>query len=348
MTSKRTLKSLLSTIQLFLADLGEGIIESHTLELGIWAEFIASKLNFSHVMYLLAEPQAKNYYFYPGYKFFIYKLNRSEFYGTTSHSLSIIFNKPVQHSLNNFVNIPFDDSELAESCLPELHEIDLNSFVIGTICRLEKSYVIPLIESCISVAKNHPSQKFTLIVGGGSEDPTLLHHLEEKYNSISNPTNLTITFTGYITILGKNIFKLLDVFVGQGTAAINAISQKCATLIVEPVNNKCSGIFGLEVNNFGYSETGVLYSIQEKLESLLIDSSLLNRSKTRGFELFQRQYSVVNCFNKLDNLITSSVKNIRYYPFSFSLSVRIWENFRFLKSKINTAVFKMSRHLFSN
>ncbi|MGN6266940.1 MAG: hypothetical protein ACTHM5_14745, partial [Ginsengibacter sp.] len=236
LTSKNRLNDLIFQIKKFLPDFDDGVVESHTLELSIWGEFISSQLKFKHVLYVLAEPLVKHYYFYPGYKFFLYKFNRAEFYGTNSRSLSIMFERPIHPTQNYYVNVPFDEAELDEKSFPELksNEIDLNSFVIGTVSRLEKGFIIPLIESCISLARKRVDKKFTLLVGGGSENPTLIFHLIEKYVGGANPTNLTIIFPGYIKILGKDIFKMLDVFVGQGTAAINAISQKCATLIVEP------------------------------------------------------------------------------------------------------------------
>jgi glycosyltransferase involved in cell wall biosynthesis len=346
LTPKNRLADLIFQIKKFLPGFDEGVVESHTLELGIWGEFIASHLNFNHVLYVLAEPLVKHYYFYPGYKFFLYKLNRGEFYGTNSRSLSIMFEKPVHLIQNYYVNVPFDEAELDEKSFPELKcdEIDLNSFVIGTLSRLEKGFVIPLIESCISLAGKHSDKKVTLIVAGGSENPALIFRLMKKYVGAA-PTNLAIIFPGYIKILGRDIFKMLDVFVGQGTAAINAISQKCATLIVEPYTNKCAGIFGVETNNFGYSESGILYSIEEKLESLLNDSSLLSQSQAKGYELFQRQYSISSCFSILDGFIENSKNSVEYYSFSYNSMVRISENCRLIKSLINTTIFRMIQRI---
>lgn len=70
LTSKNRLNDLIFQIKKFLPDFDDGVVESHTLELSIWGEFISSQLKFKHVLYVLAEPLVKHYYFYPGYKFF--------------------------------------------------------------------------------------------------------------------------------------------------------------------------------------------------------------------------------------------------------------------------------------
>lgn len=93
-----------------------------------------------------------------------------------------------------------------------------------------------------------------MIVAGGSNTGTREKDLLVKYSK-SDIANLKIVFTGYIKELGKDIFNVSDVFVGMGTASINAISQRCIALNIDPSrNNMCSGIFGIDTNNFGYTE----------------------------------------------------------------------------------------------
>lgn len=340
--SEKEIDSMICTIQLFFKDFNNGIIESSSLQEAVWGELIASKFNLKHIVYLLAEPKAHAYYFYPGYAFFLYKLNRGEFYGTTNHSLSLIFDKKIEKNKNNFINVAFDPSELTEVSTPQItSEIDKNSFIIGTITRLEKTYVAPFLDSCIILAKKHLDKQFTIIVAGGSEKPYILNHLKATYcASALNPSNINIIFTGYIKTLGKDFFKMLHVFVGQGTASINAISQGCATLNIDPITNKCSGIFGVEIDNFAYPKEGKIYEVADKLESLMLDAQLLELAKLKGAQLFNDQYSIENCFNKLDNLIYLSGKEVEYYPIGFSIQNKFKDKFKFIKGFFKTKIFK--------
>jgi hypothetical protein len=341
--SKKKIDSIICTIQLFLKEFNNGIVETNSLQLSVWGELISSKLNLKHIIYLLAEPRASAYGFYPGYNFFEYKLNRGEFYGTTEYALSLIFGKQIERDINNFVNVPFDPSELTELSIPRIEtaNIDENSFIIGTITRLEKLYLKPFIESCIRLARKHEHMKFTLIIAGGSEDVYILNHLNESYNPATlNIPNLYILFTGYIKLLGRDFFKILDVFAGQGTASINAISQGCATLNIDPITNQCSGIFGVDVENFAYPKNGNIYKIEDKLESLMLDIELFKLAKLKGPELFDRQYSVDFCFNNLDNLINSSSNEDKYYPFRFSIPNRIKDKLKSVEGFIKMKIYK--------
>lgn len=332
--SKRRIDSIIDIVQSFLKDFDTGIVESSSLEVAVWGELIAGRFNSKHIIYLLAEPRVYHYIYYPGYQFFEYKLNRGEFYGTSEYTLPLIFGKSIENDKNNFVNVPFDPDELASLSEPSLDtkDIDQSSFVIGTITRLEKPYLKPFIESCIRFAEKHKERKITLVVAGGSENAHLFDQLRKTYNNASLRTsNLVILFTGYIKTLGKDFFRRLDVFVGMGTASINAISQGCATLNMDPDTDKCSGIFGIDTDNFAYPKNGKTYLVEDKLESLMTDDQLLKNAKLKGACFFDQQYSVNFCFNKLNHLIEMSEKGNRFYPLEASMRDRIKDKFEFIK-----------------
>lgn len=341
--SKRKIESLICKIRIFLKDFKNGMVESSSLETSVWGELISGKLHLKHIIYFLAEPRAFAFYYYPGYAFFLHKYDRGELFGTTPFSLSLILGKKIEQNKNRFINVPFDPSELAEQSAPAIGiaDVDEKSFVIGTIARLEKSYIKPFIESCIRLAQKHPDRKFTVIIAGGSENLEILEKLKKMYAYQSLCVqNLCVFFTGYIKLLGKDFFKTLNVFVGQGTASINAISQRCATLNIDPNNDDCSGIFGIDVDNFAYSQNNKTYKIEDKLEALMLDKTLLEFAKVKGYELFQQKYSVDVCFNNMDILINSSSKEDKYYPFDISMRTKVKDRLRMIEGTIKTAIYK--------
>lgn len=346
--SKDNIDSIIKAIRLFLKTYINGIIETSSVHTAIWGELIADRLNLKHIVYLLSEQPAYNYSYYPGFNFFEYKLNRSELFATTDQSLSLIFGRQINN--NNFINVPFDPAELFERSIPSLTSfgIDDDSFVIGTVTRLEKPYLKGFIEGCVTLAKRNFQKKITLIVAGGSEDGNILGRLKETFNSnVLNIPNLHIVFTGYIAELGKDFFNLLDVFVGQGTASINAISQGCATLNMDPNTNQCSGIFGIDVDNFAYPKNGNVYKVEDKLESFIIDNTILKYAQMKGEELFNNQYSIENCFNKMDKLIAISNSQSLYYSFNISVYNRIKDKLKFyelaLKLKFHNLILYLRK-----
>ena len=342
--SIKKLDRIIQNVKSFLSDVESGIIETSSLETAVWGELFAKTINWKHIIYLLADPKISQYIFYPGYHFFEYKLNKRELYGTAEQTLPLIFGKPVEKDKNLFVNVPFDTGELAELSVPPgaIRNIGKNSFVIGTICRLEKTYLKPFIDSCIYFAEKHKKKSITLIVAGGSEKPKLFNQLKDLYSNRSlNISNLIILFPGYIKVLGKDFFNALDVFVGMGTASINAISQSCATLNIDPITNQCSGIFGIDINNFGYPQNGIIFKIEDKLEELMLDPEIMEASKLKGLELFLKEYSVESSFKKLEFLINFSADKFEYYPFRFSFFIRLCDNYKFLLGLVKSKIYRM-------
>lgn len=284
------------------------LIESHTLQTAEWGEFIAYKLRGKHLIYTLAEPQVKRYIFNPGKRIFYDKLEKGQFYGCSSMSLYRIFGKDIKK--NRYVNIGYDENELTETCVPDISYLKgKDDFVITTVTRLDKLYVEPLINDTILLAKEHSEKEITLIIAGGSKTPGREEYLFTTYSSEKlKLNNLHVIFTGYIKNLGKDIFRLTDVFVGMGTASINAISQYCISINIDPTNNllPASGIFGVDTNNFAYSENGKHFSIIEKLEEVYkLDHVERKRIQEIGRKLFEDEFELNACFNKLDQAFES-------------------------------------------
>lgn len=311
-------------------------IESHTLTLIEWGELVAMRCQAKHLAYPLAEPIISNYFFNPGKKIFSYKLINNQFYGCTSVSLKQIFGKTNVPS--NYVNIGFKASELNERCFPQIpYDKNNSDFVISTVGRLEKQYIEPLIEACIKFSDFFPNQHIVLIIGGGSKIQGREEYLKRIYGNLNK--NLEVIFTGYIERLGKDIFNMSDVFVGMGTASLNAISQGCLTINVDPNNEMkfASGFFGIDTNNFAYSESGKVFDISEKLkEAYLMNPEKRQMIILKAKTLFDIQYEENACFSKLDDVISSIEiahnKSILHVSFCYRISVIILFSFyKFLK-----------------
>lgn len=281
------------------------IIESHTLSAIEWGEIISSQYNCKHLAYPLSEASVSNYIWLPGKKIFKEKLDNNEFYGLSDASLEIIFGKP--HIPNNYVNVGFDEEELAERCIPNLNlGLKNNDFVISTIARLEKSYIEKLIEDTIKLAKAYRNQPFVLIIAGGSDTGKRQDFLVEKYKKIYDScSNLRVFFTGYITTLGKDLFQISDVFVGTGLAAINAISQSRITVVIDERNDLSLGFLGVDAKNFGYGPLSMCCPIYNKLdEAYTADKEKKRMIMDAGRQLYFTEFYTQTCFEKLDVAIS--------------------------------------------
>lgn len=280
-------------------------IESHTLILTVWGEHIAHVYNAKHISYLLTEmDRYSSLRYYYDRCIIKNKLYNQELYGVSSVSINKIFGQGIDEVLSKqYVNVPFDESELIEVSEPSLNiQINKDVYVIGTISRLDKTYIEPLIRSAVSLAKQVPKQKFMLLIVGGSKTGNRQDYLVSTYTTASiNVPNFEIIWTGYMSSLGKDVFRLFNVFVGMGTASINAISQNCLTLNIQPPEDLCSGFFGVDTDNFAYSTSGRLYTIIDKLkEAYILDENTKNDYIVSGRKLYESDYNLESCMNKLD------------------------------------------------
>ncbi len=283
------------------------LIESHTLSTIEWGEHVAAASRAKHLAYPLAEPSISKYRFNPGIQIFNRKLQNGEFYGCTSSSLKYIFGRDVMP--NRYINIGYDEKEMFDQCVPSLqYKKSKGDFVISTVTRLDKTYVEHLVTNTVGLAKKYPNHNFILLIAGGSSSSEREKFLMDNFNNSNfNEKNLRIVYTGYIEKLGRDLFDITDVFVGMGTAVINAISQSCLTVVIDACfNTKVAGFLGKDTNNFAYSISGKTYSIFEKLEeAFLLKDSVRIELQEKGRKLFEEEFEINRCFKKMDDIIYS-------------------------------------------
>ncbi|MEF3426359.1 glycosyltransferase family protein [Bacteroides cellulosilyticus] len=299
--SKSESKNIVRNVITKLGIVSDVIIESHIAYLGVWAEAMALDLHCKHICYPLSSLKRK--YYLVEHKMLEYKYENNEYWGHTSLAIETMLG---EKNKNNYVNIGFNENELVEKSLPQIPYLyNKNDFVISTISRLDKLYIVPLILSVCKLAKKYPLQNFVLIIAGGSRTVGREEFLFNHYNDRNlNLNNLRLIYTGYIIKLGRDFFRSSNVFVGMGTASINAISQKCLTLNIDPFSQKCSGFFGTDTNVFSCPENGQTFPIEEKLEEAYnMSLSDKNVIVNRGRLLFETDFEMNACFYKLDEAI---------------------------------------------
>lgn len=299
--SKRKLNRILISIRRFIGeDFNKLFIESHSPFLSIWGEIIANDYNGKHVIYFLNEPNLYSFSLRCFKSYFLNKLNNDELLGISSMSLNVIFRNDLKKITNNYVNVPFDIDELDDISHPNVFkEIDEDSFIIATVSRLGKKYIEPLIIDIIKFTNQNLEKKITLIIVGNDIDRSIITYLQSRY--CINSDKLSVIFPGYIFPLGKDFFKRINIFIGMGTSVISSISQKCATITIDPISSKATGILGVNNNNFAYSENGKFYELADLVSMLLKDPVFLDDCRKKGFELFQSEFSIEKTMNKLDS-----------------------------------------------
>ena len=339
-SSKRRFKILNELLEVTKGyEIKGSIIESHDTYTAIWGEVLSQKMQIPHVLYLIKETNMNRLHYYPYKSFFKYKLHRNEFWGCNSRGIDLSFGKSLPEFKDNYINVPFDESEVPLISKPVFTKSNWNEsskMVITTVTRLDKDYLKPLIKKIEAFSNQNKNINFELIVVGGTVYPEAYQEIKEIESAINKKNNnYHIILTGYL-VPGKELYDYTDVFIGTGTAVINAISQKCITIPYNSYTNKTPGIFGLEAKNFAYAEEGELefdvLDILTKIISLNEEQKALISRQSYNF--FVDNFSLEGTWTKQNRLLEKLLYDNKTYNFNRSHIFCFFDVLFFIASQI--------------
>lgn len=269
-------------------------------------EKVADKLKAKYYIYLTVEIpffQDKNL------KFYLEKVKRGELIGVCKETLRISFGQYYKEEFNRYVNIGFNQEEI-KSDLDKTKKLNLekneNFFRIMIISRLEKEYVEKAIKEVIKVVQKHQELNIELVIVGDSADGKERKRLEKEYIS---KKNLKIRFLGYINPIFQELYLNSDLFIGMGTALVNASAFSCTSLGIDPRNSKASGFLGVDLFSSAYSADDKTCDISNKIEEyIFLNDERKNDYKKRAKEFFNKEYDFKAVMKKLDSYIFENKK----------------------------------------
>ena len=206
----------------------------------LWGEMLAQKLNCRHFAFMMQE----SFHYYQKEKLFIrFNLDRHEVAGISKSSVnkmlgddSLPFNESM-HIRALYTNT-IDDCEDTIS-----QKLDPSADVsVCTIGRLEKPYVLPMMQQLHIWFAEHVQKKFNFVVVGGTTDDSLYKKIQAIF---SKDPNVNLIFTGYTFPIPKSLVDKCDVIVSASGSAQAAYNQKRPTIRVNPIMADIIGIVGL-------------------------------------------------------------------------------------------------------
>lgn len=260
----------------------EILIESHQVNPALWAEMLAEKVEATNLVYCIGPFDSEKEIYK---NFYNKKLLSNELLGCNesyiSNNFGIISN-------NNYFNIPFDKNEIAIVNKMEDPE-DNYDLKILTISRIEKTYIKQSILDLIDFSKLNPKLriKYDLILSKnkGKECEQLAKIVENNKCG-----NLIINLKGPVTKLTSDLFEGYTLFIGMGTAVLNAVSMGLPSLVVDYRNNKYYGFFGFDYHEFGSGVKIADKSLDYFLYKILNNEIDLEIIKERGYNFFLENY----------------------------------------------------------
>lgn len=288
-----------------------------------FGEKLAKELQCKSLIYIMAE---QDFFNWKDKDFYLKKLKKEEVIGVTEETLRICFGKywDKEKYKNQYVNVGFYKEEIVSNTVKEKEfklEKKKNCVRITTVSRFEKTYIEDMIKSVYRIAEEYKDIKIELVLIGDSKDGKKKLELMKKYQS---KKNIEIKFLGYIEPLFSEIYINTDLFIGMGTALVNAASYGCICLAIDPRDNKSSGFFSRDVNTVGYRKDDKTFSIDIKLkEFLLMSDEEKKYLKRNTMKLFEEEFEFESVMSKLDKIIFNLKKDNEYVDVSMTLKMRL-------------------------
>lgn len=253
----------------------EIIIETGTDYTAYWGELLAKRLNAKHFVLFLDEKNERvNKYTIP---FFEFKHKRRE--------LACIVPSAMQHLFEDYKIIPENERYALRACCSNSVEdypskfadgIKRGDYNIGTIGRLDKSFVMPIIDGVGEFAESFPDKQIVFCLIGGASDAVI----ETIVTKLKKHPNIKFYISGYMWPIPLTLINKCDVFIsGSGSARITA-NINIPTIAMDIYKNVPLGFISDLSQEYMTNDKDEFKSIKVYLQLALIDHKypvILNR-----------------------------------------------------------------------
>ena len=275
--SKRKRNKILSQLNDFIQPQSNVVIESHSLEVAIWAELYAKEHQCLHYIYLLQERFPK--YNAKVYDFFDFKLKRHQLFGISPLSLEKLF-APYRRLNGNeklrlFAKCGDTVLDVESGALDLYRKADYHIACFG---RLEKKYMYTSVAELKSIAGKHSDQTFQVFVIGGSNDPEKESFFENAFNDCRN---VSAVMTGFLYPVPKKLLLMMD-FVISGAGSASSAANCGAITVAKDVEGEVIGILRVDTENTLFRESGSEKRTLEQCFDSIMENKEYYREKIEG------------------------------------------------------------------
>lgn len=327
--SQKDIKSIIRKVcnQINKSDNSSVYIESNGIAQSEWGEILAKELHGIHICFDLQE---NNLYNKSQYNFICFKANRQEFFTISKDTTNVIFqNKDLGYQAWIKAECTNTYNELDSY---DLNSIPKSDYIIGTIGRLDKPYLLPAINSFLLFADKYSNYSFTLILVGGGDESIC----KKIHTVISLHPNVKLFITGFLFPIPINLIKSVDCFFSTAGSALVSMGNNVPTISVDSISGTPIGILNYTTNDFLYCRGQSIHTMLEYLEMILFEHYCDNHRKL-GLNIgnvdydseFKRQISFFKNNNPRDYYNTKEIKphskkEILYFIFAHLLGASIF------------------------
>ncbi len=267
--SKKQRQEIIEKMKSFIGETDcEVVIETNFIQVNLWGEILAEEIGGKHFAFLIQEDYSLSDLRYM--RFYDFKYQRGELAGNTEFALTKLF--------EGYREVPENKKgELLAVCYNTIEECESehDSFIvdadyhIGSIGRINKPFVNPMVEDIKKFAKEHSDKTFQMVFFGGSPDKA---DIDAIYESVKDTDNLSVYVTGAIFPVPEHLLDKMDVFVSSAGAARTSSDAGYITIAIDAMDFDAIGIVGYTTKEIVHRNPQLPYdSTGRLLERILID-----------------------------------------------------------------------------
>ena len=262
-------------IKSLMADIGynegdEIIVESNTPIISLWGELFTSMTKGKHLAFMIDEHYNINSNWID---FFNFKFKRGELAGNKDSTISRIFSgfKDIENS-SDYRLSPLCNNVVQNIDNKIVDKIDTNRLVIGSIGRLDKSYVPSMIKELKIFANNHKNLLIQYVFIGGADKKT-----EKKVrNSFKSFKNVNLLVTGFIYPIPEKILGKINIFISVAGSATLSWLYNIPTISLDVNDYEPIGVLGYTTKATIYRDKKREFSTSQLLDKIFFENYLSN------------------------------------------------------------------------
>lgn len=261
------------------------IIESNSIGLATWGEFIAKRIKCKNFVYLVSETFKLDSF---TFKFLEFKHQRKELAGIQENSLLNMFGTYKRIKRDESYHLKAYCTNVVEDVEAEMPDfLNKADFTIGSIGRLEKPFLFPILNEVKNFILDYPQLTFNILLIGGAPDDSL--HEKKIMNLFLGVTNVRLHITGYLYPIPEILLKFTDVFISSAGSAMISYRYGIPTISIDAIYHKPIGILGYSTQNNIYQNKDVNqnYSLNELLDQILFQNVI---PKTNNYSINQQDF----------------------------------------------------------
>lgn len=263
--SKKIVNEVLNRISgKICSKVSETIVETHSIQFGLWGEMLAEKIHAKHFLYSLEESNNL-----PNNKFIdftTYKWKQIAFAGIMKRSLPMFFQKyGITITDNQAYWLPAYCSNPVEE-IPSNIELPNGKINICLMGRLDKGFMRPSALAIADYVKANTSMSYNVVILGGGDESTE----KDFVNIFSNISNANLILTGFLSPISYDFFSKMDVVITSAGCCSVAWKQGLVVISIDGKDFNPIGFFKRTTENSLFRTNEPKVPLQQFLDDVIV------------------------------------------------------------------------------